>query len=89
MNICIKQNTKSDDLLHVTDKALKSIRCLPNVSRLWRAPRQTFLIRDLKQTGATAERPLTSIALKLNGDLNVTASSRPPRQFVLGPYLEA
>ena len=26
-------------------------------------------------------RPLTSITLKLNGDLNVTASSRPPRQF--------
>ena len=26
-------------------------------------------------------RPLTSISLKLNRDLNVTASSRPPRQF--------
>ena len=26
-------------------------------------------------------RPLTSFALELNGDLNVTASSRPPRQF--------
>ena len=53
--------------------------------------------RDLKQTDATAankqisiqkdsrpsefSRPLTSITLKLNGDLNVTASSRPPSQF--------
>ena len=26
-------------------------------------------------------RPLTLFTLELNGDLNVTASSRPPRQF--------
>ena len=34
-----KQSTKFDDLLLVADTALQCIKCVPNISGLWRSPR--------------------------------------------------
>ena len=37
-----KQSTKFDDLLLVADTALQCIKYVPNISCLWRYPRETF-----------------------------------------------
>ena len=42
-----KQSTKFDDLLLVADAASQSIKCVPNISCLWRSPRKTFSIYKL------------------------------------------
>ena len=60
------------------------------LSKLTRRPRgggqqANFSIQKDSQRPSEFSRPLTSITFKLNGDLNVTASSRPPRQFAQGP----
>ena len=53
-----KQSTKFDDLLLVADTALQCIKCVPNISCLWRSPRATFsiykrnLVFDHEQEGA-------------------------------------
>ena len=53
-----KQSTKFDDRLLVADIALQCIKCVPNISCLWRSPRETFsiykrnLVFDHEQEGA-------------------------------------
>ena len=53
-----KQSTKFDDRLLVADTALQSIKCVPNISCLWRSPREAFpiykrnLVFDHEQEGA-------------------------------------
>ena len=53
-----KQSTKFDDLLLVADTALQCIKCVPNISCLWRSPRKAFsiyklnLVFDHEQEGA-------------------------------------
>ena len=37
-----KHSTKFDDLLLVACTALQCIKCVPNISCLWRSPRETF-----------------------------------------------
>ena len=39
-----KQSTKFDDLLLVVDTALQCIKCVPNISFLWRSPGEKFSI---------------------------------------------
>ena len=41
-----KQSTKFDDLL-VADTALQCIKYVPNISCLWRYPRETFFFTSL------------------------------------------
>ena len=43
-----KQNTKFDNLLLVADNTLQCIKYVPNISCLWRSPRETFSIYKLK-----------------------------------------
>ena len=53
-----KQITRCDDLRLVADTALQCIKCVPNISCLWRSPRETFsiyklnLVIDHEQEGA-------------------------------------
>ena len=53
-----KQSTKFNDLLLVADTALQCIKSVPNISCLWRSPRETFsiykliLVFDHEQEGA-------------------------------------
>ena len=53
-----KQSTRFDDLLLVADTASQCIKCVPNISCLWRPPRETFsiyklnLVFDHEQEGA-------------------------------------
>ena len=53
-----KQITEFDDLLLLADTALPCIKCVPNISCLWRSPRETFsiyklnLVFDHEQEGA-------------------------------------
>ena len=53
-----KQSTKFDDLLLVADTASQCIKCVPNISCLWRSPTETFsfyklnLVFDHDQEGA-------------------------------------
>ena len=42
-----KQSTKFDDLLLAADTPLQCIMCVPNISCLWRSPRETFSIYKL------------------------------------------
>ena len=42
-----KKGTKFDDLLLVADTALQGIKCVPNISCLWRSPSETFSIYKL------------------------------------------
>ena len=42
-----KQSTRSDDLLLLADTASQCIKCVPNISCLWRSPRETFSIYKL------------------------------------------
>ena len=39
-----KQSTKFDDLVLVADTALQCIKCVRNISCLWRSPRETFFL---------------------------------------------
>ena len=52
-----KQSRKFDDLLLVADTALQCIKCVTNISCLWRSPRETFfynlnLVFDHEQESA-------------------------------------
>ena len=40
-----KQSTKFVDLLLVADTALQCIKCVPNISCLWRSPREKFFYK--------------------------------------------
>ena len=40
-----KQSPKFDDLRLVADTALQCIKCVPNISCLWRSPRETFFYK--------------------------------------------
>ena len=42
-----KQSKKSDNLVLVPDAALQCIKCVPNISYLWRSPMKTFSIYKL------------------------------------------
>ena len=42
-----KRSRKFDDLLLVADTALQCNKCVPNISCLWRSPRETFSIYKL------------------------------------------
>ena len=63
---------------------MEQIALIGSLSKLTRRPRgggqQANLCSEDSMPNEFS-RPFTSITLKLNGDLNVTASSRPPRQF--------
>ena len=53
-----KQSTKFDDFLLVANTALRCTKYVPNISCLWRSPRETFsiyklnLVFDHEQEGA-------------------------------------
>ena len=42
-----KQSTKFDEIPLVAGTALQCIKCVPNISCLWRSPRETFSIYKL------------------------------------------
>ena len=42
-----KQSTEFNNLLLPTDTLLQCIKCVPNISCLWRSPRETFSIYKL------------------------------------------
>ena len=42
-----KQSTKFDDLVLVAGTALQCVKCVPNISCLWRSPRETFFLTSL------------------------------------------
>ena len=55
-----KQSTKFDDLLFTADTALQCIKCVPNISCLWRSPRETFSVYELNLCLIMSKKALIS-----------------------------
>ena len=77
----LDQNLSSTLMGNIRVESFQGIRDLKQTDTAAERRRSTSKFLFERPRPSEFSWPLTSITLKLNGDLNVTASSWPPRQF--------